>query len=101
MTVIDFRYLTLVIPYQVGTMRRRGKPWCGSSGWPFASQARITPSASASLTGSARSARAGGGTGWRVGRQHPEAAPLGGGGEGLPARVVEQARLLEQRLQGR
>src|SRR3954449_10038624 len=55
MTVIDLRYLTLVIPYQVGTMSRRGKPWCGNSGWPLASQARITPSASASLTGRARS----------------------------------------------
>ena len=55
MTVIALSHLTLAMPYQVGTTSRSGNPWAGGSGWPLASQARMTPSSMASSMGSARS----------------------------------------------
>ncbi len=40
-------HFTLAMPYQPGTIRRSGKPCCGSSGWPFMAQTSSTSSLSA------------------------------------------------------
>ena len=79
------------MPYQPGTIRRRGKPCCGSSGAPFMAHTSKTSSPSACLALQAAA----------IGVLLPAVEAAVGADEGDLRRILAQARALEHMPQRR